>query len=123
MSFTIFLKSYLFSIGVVVKCVGSAALRGVATLKARVLKEVWNIATVIPVERGIGIGGSVRNNNNNDFANFGGYGEGFVPEENFLGVCNQELLARGRELLKRTRQGNPSFSVVLNECSTSKDFK
>ncbi|CDP03666.1 unnamed protein product [Coffea canephora] len=90
----------------------ATALRGVATLKARVLKEVWNIATVIPVERGIGIGGSVRNNNNNDFVNFGGYGEGFVPEENFLGVCNQELLARGRELLKRTRQGDLHWKIV-----------
>lgn len=90
----------------------ATALRGVATLKARVLKEVWNIATVIPVERGIGIGGSVRSNNNNDFAPSGGYGEGFVPEEDFLGVCNQELLARGRELLKRTRQGDLHWKIV-----------
>lgn len=81
---------------------GFAALRGVATLKARVLKEVRNIATAIPAERGIGIG-VVRNNNNDTYS---GYGEGLVPDDNFLSVCNQELLARGGELLKRTRQGN-----------------
>jgi hypothetical protein len=26
-------------------------------------------------------------------------------ENNFLGICSQELLARGTELLKRTRKG------------------
>ncbi|KAL3531312.1 hypothetical protein ACH5RR_010634 [Cinchona calisaya] len=87
----------------------ATALRGVATLKARVMKEVWNIATVIPVERGIGVG-VVRNHyNDNPYA---GYVEGVVPDDNFLGVCNQELLARGRELLKRTRQGDLHWKIV-----------
>lgn len=34
----------------------ATALRGAATLKARALKEVWNIAAVIPVEKGSGVG-------------------------------------------------------------------
>ncbi|KAK2997569.1 hypothetical protein RJ639_026441, partial [Escallonia herrerae] len=33
------------------------ALRGAATLKARALKEVWDIAAVIPVEKGARVGG------------------------------------------------------------------
>ena len=33
------------------------ALRGAATLKARALKELWNIAAVIPVDKRLGIGG------------------------------------------------------------------
>ena len=35
----------------------TVALRGAATLKARALKEVWNIAAVIPVDKGLGVGG------------------------------------------------------------------
>lgn len=76
-----------------------SALRGAATLKARALKEVWNIAAVIPIEKGIGGRNSEQNQSNNNYC------EGLDIEENFLGVCNQELLARGRELLKRTRNG------------------
>ena len=34
-----------------------AALRGPATLRARALKEVWNVAAVIPVEKGTVAGG------------------------------------------------------------------
>jgi hypothetical protein len=82
----------------------ATALRGAATLKARALKEVWNIAAVIPVERGLGknVGGGTEKP---DASKKGGYSEELLPEENFLGVCNQELLARGNELLKRTRNG------------------
>ncbi|KAF3325278.1 VAN3-binding protein [Carex littledalei] len=40
----------------------ATALRGAATLKARALKEVWNIAAVIPVEKGVvGPGGAHHN--------------------------------------------------------------
>ena len=85
-----------------------AALRGAATLKARVLKEVWNIAAVIPVEKNLGAGGGSNANGNrngsNDSSNSSFSGE-IVPEENFLGICSRELLARGCELLKRTRTG------------------
>ena len=83
-----------------------AALRGAATLKARVLKEVWNIAAVIPVEKnlGSGSGGGDNGNGSNGSSNSSFSGE-IVPEENFLGICSRELLARGCELLKRTRTG------------------
>lgn len=73
------------------------ALRGAATLKARTLKEVWNIAAVIPVDKGMGSG-------NGGGSNGSSSGE-LIPEENFLGICSRELLARGGELLKRTRKG------------------
>lgn len=80
------------------------ALRGAATLKARALKEVWNIAAVIPVEKGIyGNGGNGSSNSSHS-------GE-LVPEENFLGICSRELLARGCELLKRTRKGKIFLSA------------
>ncbi|PIA31650.1 hypothetical protein AQUCO_04900152v1 [Aquilegia coerulea] len=82
----------------------ATALRGAATLKARALKDVWNIAAVIPVERGMGVG-------NNGHPN-GNYSGELVPEENFLGICSQELLARGCELLKRTRQGELHWKIV-----------
>ncbi|GMN46766.1 hypothetical protein TIFTF001_015945 [Ficus carica] len=88
------------------------ALRGAATLKARALKEVWNIAAVIPVEKGMGVGGgggggNVSNGNSN--SSFSGE---LVPEENFLGICSRELLARGCELLKRTRKGDLHWKIV-----------
>ncbi|XP_016498114.1 VAN3-binding protein [Nicotiana tabacum] len=88
----------------------ATALRGAATLKARALKEVWNIAAVIPIEKGIGVG-TVRNNDQTQ-TNSNNYCEGLDIEENFLGVCNQELLARGRELLKRTRNGDLHWKIV-----------
>ncbi|RAL47672.1 hypothetical protein DM860_012297 [Cuscuta australis] len=86
----------------------ATALRGAATLKARALKEVWNIATVTPApEDRHGTSRGLMTSNNN-----GGYCEGLDIEENFLGVCNQELLARGRELLKRTRNGDLHWKIV-----------
>ncbi|KAL2535685.1 Plant protein of unknown function with plant pleckstrin-like proteiny-like region [Forsythia ovata] len=86
----------------------ATALRGVATLKARALKEVWNVAAVIPVDRGLSLD-KTRNSSSN---NSGNYCEELVPEENFLVVCNEELLARGNELLKRTRKGDLHWKVV-----------
>lgn len=91
------------------------ALRGAATLKTRALKDVWNIAAVIPVEKR-----TARNHNNNHGdrqqdelnSNGRGFGDEFIPEEdNFLGLCNQEFLAKGTELLKRTRKGFSVFRV------------
>ena len=82
-----------------------AALRGAATLKARALKEVWNIAAVTPLERGIGIGICGKGPNSNSNTSTSDSGE-IIYGENFLGVCSQELLARGTELLKRTRKGS-----------------
>ncbi|XP_004496687.1 VAN3-binding protein isoform X2 [Cicer arietinum] len=85
----------------------ATALRGAATLKARALKEVWNIAAVIPVERNLGVSSS----GNNGSCNSSFSGE-LAPEENFLGICSRELLARGCELLKRTRKGDLHLKVV-----------
>ncbi|CAL9757447.1 unnamed protein product [Musa acuminata subsp. burmannicoides] len=93
----------------------ATALRGAATLKARALKEVWNIAAVIPVEKG----GAANNNHHHrrmqekelDSKSSSVSGE-LVAEENFLGLCCQELLARGTELLKRTRKGALHWKIV-----------
>ncbi|BBH10270.1 Plant protein of unknown function D [Prunus dulcis] len=85
----------------------ATALRGAATLKARAMKEVWNIAAVIPVEKGMGIGVCGKANNGERNGSFSD--ELVVPsplDTTFLGVCNQDLLARGTELLKRTRKGD-----------------
>ncbi|KAF2284303.1 hypothetical protein GH714_020350 [Hevea brasiliensis] len=83
----------------------ATALRGAATLKARALKEVWNIAAVIPVDKGLGAGAGNGNSN-------GSFSGELVPEQNFLGMCSRELLARGCELLKRTRKGDLHWKIV-----------
>lgn len=80
-----------------------AALRGAATLKARALKEVWNIAAVTPLDRGMGIGFCGKGNNGLPSGSSSGE---LAPEENFGGLYSQDLLARGSELLKRTRNGD-----------------
>lgn len=80
-----------------------AALRGAATLKARALKEMWNITAVTPLERSIGIGICGKGNNSNSSTSDSGE---IINADNFLGTCSQELLARGSELLKRTRKGD-----------------
>lgn len=43
----------------------------------------------------------------------GNYSGELVYEENFLGACNAEFLARGSELLKRTRKGNLYYQIPL----------
>lgn len=81
------------------------ALRGAATLKARAFKDVWNIAAVTPLEKGMGAmsGGGGSNGSSN-----GSFSGEIIPEENFLEICSRELLARGCDLLKKTRKGkNP----------------
>ncbi|KAK4766296.1 hypothetical protein SAY87_007938 [Trapa incisa] len=85
----------------------ATALRGAATLKARTLKEVWNIATVIPLEKGASVSGS----SINSCSNSSNSGE-LMPEDNFLGICGRELLAKGGALLKRTRKGDLHWKVV-----------
>ncbi|KAF7818354.1 VAN3-binding protein [Senna tora] len=87
----------------------ATALRGAATLKARALKEVWNIAAVAPLERSVGIGLCGKSGNNHNSTSDSGE---IVNAENFLGVCSQELLARGTELLKRTRKGDLHWKIV-----------
>ncbi|PPS07752.1 hypothetical protein GOBAR_AA12912 [Gossypium barbadense] len=87
----------------------ATALRGAATLKARALKEVWNIAAVLPAEKTASVGfcskgsnGSHSNRNNS----------GELAPEDFLTACSQELLAKGSELLKRTRKGDLHWKLV-----------
>ncbi|KAK7270562.1 hypothetical protein RIF29_23794 [Crotalaria pallida] len=88
----------------------ATALRGAATLKARALKEVWNVAAVIPVEKSLGNSGSAGDGSVGS-ANSSFSGE-LAPEENFLGICSRELLAKGCELLKRTRKGDLHWKIV-----------
>ncbi|KAF8006447.1 hypothetical protein BT93_K0671 [Corymbia citriodora subsp. variegata] len=90
----------------------ATALRGAATLKARAAKEVWNIAAVLPLEKGVGIGCSGKANRNANHSSLGNSGELVVVGDNFLGVCIQEFLAKGTELLKRTRNGDLHWKVV-----------
>ncbi|KAL5068181.1 hypothetical protein RYX36_019068 [Vicia faba] len=84
----------------------ATALRGAATLKARALKEMWNISAVTPLEKSIGIGicgGKANTNSSSSTSDSGGE---IINADNFLSACSQELLARGTELLKRTRKGS-----------------
>ncbi|KAJ3687399.1 hypothetical protein LUZ61_016563 [Rhynchospora tenuis] len=99
----------------------ATALRGAATLKARALKEVWNIAAVIPVEKGVvgpdGPHNSQQRRQSKAAKDVRSNGSSFsdelpLEEDNFLGLCSQELLARGTELLKRTRKGALHWKVV-----------
>jgi hypothetical protein len=84
-------------------------------LKARTLKEVWNIAAVIPVEKGTVGGGHHQKQQQQQHRKLGSNGSSvsddisLEEESNFLGICSQELLARGTELLKRTRKGACGF--------------
>lgn len=114
---------------VTITAAAATALRGAATLRARVLKEARNVAAVIPVEKGsMGMGGhkhgaprqllqhhkvvqELGSSNSSSFSD-----DLPVHEQddtnNFLGICCQELLARGTELLKRTRKGSLHWKVV-----------
>ncbi|EAZ27879.1 hypothetical protein OsJ_11833 [Oryza sativa Japonica Group] len=104
---------------VTVTAAAATALRGAATLKARALKEVWNIAAVIPVEKGtMGGGHHHKQNMQKQHRKLESNGSSISDdlsleeENNFLGICSQELLARGTELLKRTRKGALHWKVV-----------
>nr|BAH57225.1 AT3G63300 [Arabidopsis thaliana] len=90
--------------------VHATALRGAATLKARALKEVWNIAAVLPAEKGASSALCGQVDTKHSDSSFSG--ELPVAGEDFLGVCNQELLAKGTELLKRTRGGELHWKIV-----------
>lgn len=74
----------------------------------RATKEVWNIASVIPMDKGINPGGCSNVNSNGNGSNgssSSSHSGEFLAEDNFLGHCNREWLARGCQLLKRTRKG------------------
>ncbi|KAK9076920.1 hypothetical protein SSX86_005255 [Deinandra increscens subsp. villosa] len=84
----------------------ATALRGVATLKARVVKDTCNIPAVPRTDKG-----SVHSNGTGS-SSTGSFSDEYVPEENFLGICSRELLARGCVLLKRTRKGDLHWKIV-----------
>ncbi|KAL6968278.1 hypothetical protein U1Q18_034081 [Sarracenia purpurea var. burkii] len=92
-----------------VTAAAATALRGAATLKARSLKEVWNVATAIPAEKAMEMRMSGSISHDHIRCN---YSEGLALEENFLVASNQELLAKGTELLKRTRKGDLHWKIV-----------
>uniref|UniRef100_M4FH66 PH domain-containing protein n=2 Tax=Brassica campestris TaxID=3711 RepID=M4FH66_BRACM len=88
----------------------ATALRGAATLKARALKEVWNIAAALPADKGASSALCGQVETKHSGSSFSG--ELPIAGEDFLGVCNQELLAKGAELLKRTRGGDLHWKIV-----------
>ncbi|RID64760.1 hypothetical protein BRARA_D00011 [Brassica rapa] len=88
----------------------ATALRGAATLKARALKEVWNIAAALPADKGASSALCGQVETKHSGSSFSG--ELPIAGEDFLGVCNQELLAKGTELLKRTRGGDLHWKIV-----------
>lgn len=90
-----------------------AALRGVATLKARAMKEVWNIASVIPMDKGLTSTGGCSNVNGSNGSSSSNHSGELIQQENFLGTCSREWLARGCELLKCTRKGKQNFIFFL----------
>ncbi|XLU46576.1 hypothetical protein S245_041390, partial [Arachis hypogaea] len=59
-----------------------------------------------------GKGTTITNNNNSNNTSTSDGGE-ILNGENFLGVCSQELLAKGSELLKRTRKGDLHWKIVF----------
>lgn len=78
-------------------------------MKARALKDVWSIGAAVPAvdQKGTRIRMSGCSSNYHDEQNQGnGFIEGLALEDDFLDSCHQQLLARGTELLKRTRKGN-----------------
>lgn len=89
----------------------ATALRGAATLKARALKDAWNIAAVIPVDKS-GIGGHHRHVSNVDEV---------VSDDasTIISLADQELLARGTDLLKRTRKGDLHRKIVSIDVNKS----
>ena len=74
------------------------ALRGAAILKTRTLKDVRNNASVIPYEKG-----------GNQTASFNGE---LAPDCHESDTRIQDFLARGGELLKRTRKGLKSLQYM-----------
>ena len=79
---------------------------------------MWNIAAVIPVEKG-SMGIRVCGKGNNNQQPIEDLSLAPTPAPDIIpGVCNEEVLARGTELLKRTRKG--SKNVVLTRTLSSK---
>ncbi|KAE9460630.1 hypothetical protein C3L33_07469, partial [Rhododendron williamsianum] len=90
------------------------ALRGAATLKARALKDVWSIGAAVPAaEKGTTVmTTSGCSSDYHEHSHGNGFVEGLALEDDFLDSCHQQLLARGTELLKRTRKGDLHWKIV-----------
>jgi len=58
----------------------------------------------LPVERGSGFGSGTKIESDRSLTGSSS-SEASLHGDNFLGLSNEELLARGSELLKRTRKG------------------
>ncbi|KAK8498883.1 hypothetical protein V6N12_044616 [Hibiscus sabdariffa] len=86
------------------------AAAATATLKARALKEAWNTAAVLPSEKGL-TGGLCGRGNNSGHWNRNYSGE-LASGDPLLTACTQDLLAKGSELLKRTRKGDLHWKLV-----------
>ncbi|KAE8663496.1 SWR1-complex protein 4-like isoform X2 [Hibiscus syriacus] len=82
----------------------ATALRGAAILKARVLKEAWNIAAVIPVEKG---GGNGSNGSSN-----GGFSGELLPDENLLGFAAESCLLKALQIIGVILPGDLHWKVV-----------
>ena len=88
-------------------------------MKARALKEVWNFAAVLPLDKGptspFGLQErhSLHHAITNDSINQHPFTNELLPED-FLAICSQQFLSQGANLLKRTRKGCISLSRHLS---------
>ncbi|KAF7120374.1 hypothetical protein RHSIM_Rhsim13G0028000 [Rhododendron simsii] len=93
---------------------GIHPLRGAATLKARALKDVWSIGATVPAAEKettvMRMSGCSSDYHEHSHGN--GFVEGLALEDDFLDSCHQQFLARGTELLKRTRKGDLHWKIV-----------
>jgi len=79
------------------------------------MKDIWNSAAVTPLEKGMGgIPICGKGNNINNINNSTSDSGEIVNADGFIGSCSQELLAKGSELLKRTRNGTLSLLPITN---------
>lgn len=79
------------------------------------MKDLWNGAAVTPLEKGMGgIPISGKGNNIKNMNNSSSDSGEIVNVDGFIGSCSQELLAKGSELLKRTRNGTLSLLPITN---------
>ncbi|XP_078430932.1 VAN3-binding protein-like isoform X2 [Wolffia australiana] len=90
----------------------ATALRGTAAWKARALKEVWNVASVVPL--GKGDRQEQRSNRQAKSKDYpkGHFLNGDLLPDDFFAICGQEFLSQGSLLLKRTRKGALHWKTV-----------
>ncbi|BFI15963.1 hypothetical protein MPTK1_5g17610 [Marchantia polymorpha subsp. ruderalis] len=79
----------------------ATALRGAATLRQRTLKDARSVATVMPYERSVACQSSI------------GYGSDYIDEDSEIEYSTHEILSRGAEFLKRSRNGEVQWRHVF----------